>query len=176
MSSSTSNNNNQNINPKSCVYGCGIQIYWNSSVNEYWEVFTKKKHICPNRGNKSSGTTPTLGTDGITPPSNSPKPHYYNPYARKRTPYASFSGQQQPKPKMSNSFELLQGSIAEIQQKYEILSDIVTEYGGKVHGSQRDRDPKTGLIDLLVYYEVPFGQRDEVKNKLSNSIVTKLNK
>jgi hypothetical protein len=30
----------------------------------------------------------------------------------------SFSGQQQPKPKMSNSFELLQGSIAEIQQKY----------------------------------------------------------
>ncbi len=39
---------------------------------------------------------------------------------------------------MSNSFELLQGSIAEIQQKYEILSDIVTEYGGKVHGSQRD--------------------------------------
>lgn len=32
------------------------------------------------------------------------------------------------------------------------LSDIViTEYNGKVHGSQRDRDPKTGLIDLLVY-------------------------
>jgi len=30
----------------------------------------------------------------------------------------SFSGQQQPKPKMSNSFELLQGSLAEIQQKY----------------------------------------------------------
>ena len=77
---------------------------------------------------------------------------------------------------MSNSFELLQGSIAEIQQKYEILSDIVTKYGGKVHGSQRDRDPNTGLIDLMVYYEVPLGQRDELKNKLSNSIVTKLNK
>ena len=57
-----------------------------------------------------------------------------------------------------------------------ILYDIVTEYGGKVHGSQRDRDPKTGLTDLLVYYEVPLGQRDEVKNKLNNSIVTKLNK
>jgi hypothetical protein len=41
------------------------------------------------------------------------------------------------------------------------------EYGGKVHGSQRDRDPKTGLIELLVYYEVPLGQRDEVKNKWS---------
>jgi hypothetical protein len=137
----------------------------------------KKKHICPNRGNKFSGTTPTIGTDGITPPSTAQKPRYFNPYAKKRTPYAStFANQQLPKPKMSNSFEYLQGSIAEIQQKYEILSDIVTEYGGKVHGSQRDRDPKTDLIDLLVYYEVPFGKRDEVKNKLSNSIVTKLNK
>ena len=52
---------------------------------------------------------------------------------------------------MSNSFELLQGSIAEIQQKYEALSDVVAEYNGKVHDSQRDRDPKTGLIDLPVY-------------------------
>jgi hypothetical protein len=61
------------------------------------------------------------------------------------------------KPKMSNSFELLLGPIADIQKKYEILSDIVTEYNGKVHGSQRDRDPKTGLLELLVYYEVPLG-------------------
>ena len=46
---SSINNNNQNeINPRSCVYGCGIQIYWNTSVNEYWKVYTKKKHICPN--------------------------------------------------------------------------------------------------------------------------------
>jgi hypothetical protein len=174
MSSSTStNNNNQNINPKSCVYGCGIQIYWNDSVNEYWEVFTKKKDICPNRGNKSSGTTTKIITKdgGITPPSTAQKPHYFNPSARKRTPYVStFANQQQSKPKMSNSLELLQGSIAEIQQKYEMLSDIVTEYGGKVHGSQRDRGPKTGLIDLLVYYEVPEGQRDEVKQKFDNLV------
>jgi hypothetical protein len=44
-----------------------------------------------------------------------------------------------PKPKMSNSFEYLQGLIAEIQKNYETLSDIVSEYGGKVHGSQRDK-------------------------------------
>jgi hypothetical protein len=70
---------------------------------------------------------------------------------------------------MSNSLELLTGPISEIQRKYEILSDIViTEYNGRVHGSQRDRDPKTGLIDLLVYYDVPQGQREEVKQKLSN--------
>jgi hypothetical protein len=166
-----SNNNQNKINPRPCVYNCGIQIYWNDSVNEYWEVFTKKKHICPNRWNKSSGTTTTTTITkdgGITPPSTAQKPRYFNPSARKRTPYASLANQQQSKPKMSNSFEYLHGSIIEIQKKYEILSDIVTEYGGKVHGSQRDRDPKTGLIDLLVYYEVPLGQRDEVKRKFEN--------
>ncbi|MGZ5548920.1 MAG: hypothetical protein ACXWFZ_13330 [Nitrososphaeraceae archaeon] len=73
---------------------------------------------------------------------------------------------------MSNSFELLTGPIESIQKKYEILSDIVTEYNGKVHGSQRDRDPKTGLLDLLVYYEVPLGKRDEVKRKFENDVLT----
>jgi hypothetical protein len=46
------------------------------------------------------------------------------------------------------------------------LSDIVIrDYNDKVHESQRggDRDPKTGLIDLMVYYEVPAGKRKEVK-------------
>ena len=46
----------------------------------------------------------------------------------------------------------------------------MTEYNGKIHGSQRDRDPKTGLIDLLVYFEVPEGKRDEIKQKFSNYI------
>ncbi len=73
---------------------------------------------------------------------------------------------------MSNSFELLTGTIETIQKKYEILSDLViVEHGGKVHGSQRDRDPKTGLIDLLVYYEVPLGPRDEVKRKFGNYVL-----
>ena len=31
-------------------------------------------------------------------------------------------------------------------------------------------NPKTGLIDLLVYYEVPLGQREEVKHKFDNYI------
>jgi hypothetical protein len=155
MSSSTSNNNHQNINTGPCVYGCGIQIYWNTSVNEYWEVFTKKKHICPNRGKKSSGTiNTTTAADGITLPSTAQKPRYYNPSAKKRTPYASFAGQQQPKPKMSNSFELLQGSIANIQKQYEMLSDIViVDHGGKVDGSQSHVIANND-IQLSVYYEV----------------------
>jgi hypothetical protein len=71
MSFSNNNNNNQNINPRPCVYGCGIQIYWNSSVNEYWEVLTKKRHICPNIVSNKNKTS-------ITPPSKAPKPYYYN--------------------------------------------------------------------------------------------------
>ena len=48
---------------------------------------------------------------------------------------------------------------------------LITEYNGKIHCSQRDRDPKTGLIDLLVYYEVPLGHRDEVKRKFENYVL-----
>ena len=73
---------------------------------------------------------------------------------------------------MFNSLEYLQDSITEIQKKYETLSDIVTEYNGKVHGSQMDRDPKTGHIDLLISYEVPQGQREEVKRKFENFVRT----
>ncbi len=150
---------NYNINPKPCVYNCGVQIYWNVATNEYWEVFTKKKHICPNRVNK-----PSVPSNTSSPPSTTTntKPNYYS-----KKP-----GNSQPKPKMSNSFELWTGPIKSIQKKYEILSDIVTEYNGKVHGSQRDRDPKTGLLDLLVYYEVPLGKRDEVKRKFENYVLT----
>jgi hypothetical protein len=37
---------------------------------------------------------------------------------------------------------------------------------------------KTGVIDLLVYYEVPLGQRKEVKRKFNDfvlSIITRTN-
>lgn len=71
---------------------------------------------------------------------------------------------------MSNSFELLQGLVADIQRKYEILSDIVSDIGGKVHGSQTDREPKTELINLIVYYEVLEGKREEVKQRFNTII------
>ena len=127
-----------NINPKPCAYDCSIQIYWTTSANKYWNIFTKKKHICPNRRQKSSGTTTTTTADGIIPPSTTQKPRYYNPSAKKRTPYTSFPNQQ-PKPKLlSNSFELLTTSPKKIIQKqYEMFSYIVTEHGRRVHGSKR---------------------------------------
>ena len=148
--------NNNTIISKSCNYNCGTRIYWDNSESAYLEVFTKKRHACPNRSKSVTQTTITNNTTATT----AARPNYYNKFAK------------QPKPKTYNSFELLQGPIAEIQMKYEILSDIVTEANGKVHGSQRDRDPKTGLIDLMVYYEVPQGKREEVKQRLKNYVLT----
>lgn len=42
---------------------------------------------------------------------------------------------------------------------------IVIDTGGKVQGSQSDKDDKTGFLDLIFYYEVPEGKREEVKSK-----------
>ena len=81
-----------NINPKPYAYGCNIQIYWATSANEL-EYFYKEKTYCPNRRQKSATTAA-----GITLPSTTSKPHYYNLTVTKRTPYTSFAGQQQPKP------------------------------------------------------------------------------
>jgi lysyl-tRNA synthetase class II len=51
---------------------------------------------------------------------------------------------------MSNSLELLFGSILEIQKKFEILSDIIIDIMERYMDlSYRS---KTGLIDLLIYY------------------------
>jgi hypothetical protein len=50
------------------------------------------------------------------------------------------------------------------------LIDIVIKHGGKIHGSQRDTDPNTGLIDLMVYYEVPLENKEEVKRNFNNLV------
>ena len=142
----------RNIIPKDCSYGCNTRIYWSVADNAYFEVFTKQKHICKNRStNQQKPTTHNSVVNN--------KPNYYNKFAK------------QPKPKTSNSLELLTGSISEVQKKYELLSDIVTEYNGKVHGSQSHILPNN-TISIVVYYEVPLGQREEVKQRFKNSIRT----
>jgi hypothetical protein len=143
---------NQNINPKNCSYGCNTRIYWNNSQNAYWEVFSKKKHVCPNRTNKTTiSTTTNTNNASVNPP-------FYN-----KKSWVN-------KPKMSNSLELLQGPIQDIQKKYEILSDIVSVANGKVHGSQSHINGN--IISLVVYFEVPEGKRKEVKQRFKNSILS----
>ena len=56
------NSTTNTINPKSCSYGCNTRIYWNTSENAYFEVFAKKKHICPNRVNNKSTNTATISS------------------------------------------------------------------------------------------------------------------
>ena len=97
-----------NINPISCNYGCNTRIYWDVNQNAYFEVFSQKRHICPNIINNNNNN-PIIPTTASTITSNI-KPTYYS-----KKPW-----NRQPKPKMSNSFEYLQGSIKEIQKKYEI--------------------------------------------------------
>jgi hypothetical protein len=70
MSSST------NINPKSCSYGCNTSIYWNTSENAYWEVFSKKKHVCPNRSNKTTITNNNTSSNANNSPFYSKKVGY----------------------------------------------------------------------------------------------------
>ena len=154
------------IKPKSCSYGCGVEIYWNVEENTYFELYSRKKHICPNRISYTNKKP-----SAINPPTYAMKPKYYND--NKISDLSNNNKQQATKPKMDNSLELLIGTIQNIQKQYEALSDIVRDLDGKVHGSQQgDRESKSGLIDLMVYYEVPQGKREEVKQRLKNYVLT----
>ena len=148
---------NNIMNPKPCSYNCGTKIYWNTSENAYFEVFSGNRHQCPNRqqGKKSNNTVTQMTT----------KPNYYS---NKKSYYAT--QYQQSKPKMSNSLELLQGSIVDVQKKYEFLSDIVSEANGKVHGSQSHILAGSNSISLILYYEVSEGQRNEIKHRFNTSV------
>jgi len=149
------------INPKPCAY-------WSSYSNlvEYFskgtlEFFLQKKHICPNPGQKSETTT-------ITPlPLTTPKTHYNSLTAiTKRISFSSFPSQQ---PNSSNLFELpITSPKANIQNRMRCSLISLTEHGEIVHGSQKDSDSKTRMTDLLIYYEVPQDQREEVKQKFDN--------
>ena len=156
------------INSKPCIYNCNTRIYWNTSENAYFEIFSGNKHQCPNRQQSNYNKKAASSSPQQTIAN---KSSYYSTNNKK-----SYYSNNQSKPKMSNSLELLQGPIAGIQRKYEILSDIVSEANGKVHGSQSHIVAPDNTLQLIVYYEVPEGKREEVKRKFSNSIVTILNK
>ena len=140
------------INPKPCNYGCNTKIYWNITENAYFELFSKKKHVCPNRSNK------TIITNTNTSSNTNNSPFYYKNKVERIQ-----------RPKMSTSLELLTGPISDIQKKYEILSDIVTEYNGKVHGSQSNV-MQDNSISLVVYFEVAEGRRKEIKKEIMKVI------
>jgi hypothetical protein len=99
--------NTNTINPKPCTYGCGTRIYWNTSENAYFEVFAKKKHVCPNRSNYNN-KKPIIAAAASTTTISTPH-------------YSKKSFTTQPKPNMDNSFELLARSPESIKIQYEYL-------------------------------------------------------
>ena len=107
----SSNSTTTAINPINCVYGCNIRIYWNNLINEYWEVFTKKKHICPKRSsnnNKSLSTIPTSNNNNTaTIKSTNYNKNYNGNYNHKKS-WPSKFGNKQP---MDNSLEILKAPL-----------------------------------------------------------------
>jgi hypothetical protein len=160
-----------NVNPKDCVYGCNTKIYWNTIVSEYWEISTNKKHVCPNRSRNNNKLAPTTAS----PVNNNttPKPTHYN-NSQKNNGYSSNYNYNYKKPwtpktitkqPMDNSLEILQGSSTDaIRNQYEVLADLIKEYNGKTHGSQ-SHILANDSIQIIVYYEVPEGMREELKAK-----------
>ena len=153
-----------NINSKNCVYGCNTKIYWNTLNSEYLEVLTKKKHFCPNRSidkNRSGGAATINNHISSKPPfyKNDRVNNYNskNNYNYKKSGYNS--NNKQP---MDNSLEILQGSPLTITKQYEVLSDLIKEFKGKIHGSQ-SHILQNDSLQIIVYYEVPEGMRDEIK-------------
>lgn len=152
-----------NIFPKSCSYGCNTRIYWNTSENTYFEVCSGNRHQCPNRQQSNSNyNKKAASSPSSSPQTSANKLSYYSTITNNNKKSWSTT----PKPKMSNSLELLQGPIADIQRKYEILSDIVLEANGKVHGSQSHIITANNNMYLIVYYEVPAEGQKRSKAKV----------
>ena len=144
------------IHSKSCTYGCGVEIYWNIEENTYYELYSRKKHVCPNlvTYNKESK---------IIPPTTAVKPSYYN---KEFSNTNEATTKTKIKLKMDNSFEFLEGSPTTIRKQYEFISDIIRDCNGKVHGSQSHLSNNS--LYLIIYYEVHEGKRDEIKKKIDN--------
>ncbi len=163
-----------NITSKNCSYGCNTKIFWNASNNEYLEVITKKKHICPNRSKNNNNKFAVARATGNSSNS-SAKPAYYNSsqmnnlgdsnsnlnnynYNNKKS-WLLKPNNKQP---MDNTLQILQGQADTIRKQYEVLSDLIKEFKGKTHGSQ-SHILSDNSIQIIVYYEVPEGMRDDIK-------------
>jgi hypothetical protein len=153
------------INPIPCIYDCNTRIYWDTSENAYLEVFTKKKHICPNRSNGKPITNNNTAVPAAKPIIIINLQNNQNP----KCPIPSNCLQDQLQIFKRNT-RYCQILFLKQMVKFMAHKEIGIQANGKVHGSQRDRDPKTGLLDLLVYFEVPDGKREECKQRFNNII------
>jgi hypothetical protein len=130
-------------------------------------MLTKKKHICPNRSSNNNKSAVAIPANSIDNKAASKSPKYYNNnyknnYNNNFNYKKSWNTKTDNKQPMDNSLEILQGPADTIRIQYEILSDLLKEYNGKTHGSQSHIDANNS-IQLIVYYEVPEGMREEIE-------------
>ena len=136
------------LKTKLCSFGCNTVLYWNLEQNKYYELNTRKIHICPNRKNAPAATTTTK-----------PKESSYT-YNNNKT----WTKTKEEKVPMSNSIEIIQGEPREIRMKYEYLSDLINTAKGRTHGSQSHI--VGGKLAVIVYYEVPEGWRGNLQESM----------
>jgi hypothetical protein len=154
-----------NTNSKYCIYGCNTKIYWNTLNSEYVEVITKKKHSCPNRlinSHKSASNPANNNNNTFSKPAYFQNNHLNNNNSKNNYNYKKSWSNSNNKQPMDNSVEILQGSADTIIQQYETLMDLIKEFKGKTHGSQ-SHSLQNNSLQIVVYYEVPEGMRDEIK-------------
>jgi len=153
-----------NTNSKYCVYGCNTKIYWNTLNSEYVEVSTKKKHSCPNRSinSRKSASGATINNNASSKPAYCQNNHMNNYNSKNNYNYKKSWSNSNNKQPMDNTVEILQGSVDTIIQQYEALTDLIKEFKGKTHGSQ-SHSLQNNSLQIVVYYEVPEGKRDEIK-------------
>jgi len=81
------------IRPKGCNYGCGVELYWNTEENTYFELYSRKKHMYPNKVTNNTNSKKKSIT--IFPPPYAAKPKYYDNNNKKSKLLSS--NNQQPK-------------------------------------------------------------------------------
>ena len=93
---------------------------------------------------------------------------YYNYNYNKKSQTFKSNSNNNVKQLVDNPLEILQGTSTDtITKQYEVLADLIKEYNGKTHGSQSHIDANN-TIQLIVYYEVPEGMREEIKRTFEN--------
>jgi hypothetical protein len=74
---------------------------------------------------------------------------------------------------VDNSLEILQGTSTDtITKQYGVLADLIKEYNDKTHGSQ-SHILANNFIQIIVYYEIPEGKREEIKEKFDDFVRNK---
>ncbi|MFB5600184.1 MAG: hypothetical protein ACE5SW_08170 [Nitrososphaeraceae archaeon] len=67
---------------------------------------------------------------------------------------------------MSNSLRISYVHAEEVRKQYEYLNDVINASNGKTHRSH-SHFLNNDILKLIIYYEVPEGRRELVRQKFN---------